>query len=321
MKVLKANHEVWSEPVSDIDCTDTFCSYKGQRDKSTSRILRCLCGCASSQKSKQSKHLNKGTTVKMGVKSNDSVIYETFGMRICTKELSLENGIHTYSHVVQNVTENGPAAKMGIRDGDEVILIDGLHFAPYFSHPQVTELFRNIKIDGKTTFALLLHRHKRSLRFISSVLWVATSAVLAPDKLDTGMRPTVIEKEIRKSRKVVYCSESNSLYQISGEQKFLEICNNNVTASVMTGTDLDKYKIIRKMTRISRARGDIPTYTYESALSDILKKQFINIDGAKIVLQTTPVWFNMKMEGNNINFKKKGQYLAYANTEDRKSVV
>lgn len=317
MKVLQTNYEVRSEPKAGLDRKDTCLRHKDRTNKITSRgsSLRHLLCCTSNQEREPVSILERGTTVKMGVECDDSLVYETFGIRICTKELASEDGTCACSHTVQKVIKNGPADKMGIRKGDEVILINGLHFAPYLSHSELLELFRDIKIDGTTTLALVLNRRSRSLGIFSSVLWVDTSAVLAPDKLSTGKQPTVINEQIHRIKDAVYNSKSENLYQISGAQKFLEICNNAVSAGVMTGTDSDKNKAILRTTRISRTKGDITSFTYESTLSDTSKKQFINIVGAEIVLQDTSAWFNMKMNGDDIHFKMENRYLAYDETD------
>ncbi|XP_045200528.2 uncharacterized protein LOC123554442 [Mercenaria mercenaria] len=240
-------------------------------------------------------------------------IKEEFEATLRTYERRQKDGSRYYRHFLIDILENGPAGLMRIEDYDELLVLDDDE-VPDKSHNEVLGLFRNVKVDGQTRFALVIRR-KPTRKWI----WIETSAILAPGSPPISEGQPVVEKaKFKKSDNKYVEMTTKNRYKIRGTQLFLDIKNQQVTADVASGTVNDSTKIICKHERYWQdCEGQV---YFDAALCDESGKNYIGV-GSKneIIVKNEPEWFQMQKTASDIKFKvkEKDLYLGYNRQHDQ----
>lgn len=238
----------------------------------------------------------------------DTEFGDEFGAELWT--FITQQGRTVYKqHFLVDVKPGGPAAKMKISSNDELVLLNG-RFVPDLDHGEVLNLFKNVTVDGRTRFKLVLRRLVQE-RSKKEWEWIETSAVLSPDSpRDKDKYPEVKAEKCNVIRSNIFEEEEVCWFKTSNKQQhYLDIKNNSVVANVMTGTDTDKSKRIKKKVRIHIMPGKTqPGMT--AALFCEINSKYIVINKDQVSLDETPMYFDIGQTSDNIFFKNSDKYLA-----------
>ncbi|XP_060604320.1 uncharacterized protein LOC132757144 isoform X2 [Ruditapes philippinarum] len=241
----------------------------------------------------------------------DKPMGDEFGARLITFRDNRKDGSPYYRHFLERIVQNGPADQMRIDDRDELVLVNE-KFAPQFTHDAVCDMFRRVKVDGKTRFTLVIRRIQENRK--RKWEWIETSAILAPDKT-IEEHPTIENlkfKELESDE--IEFPISQHLYKVPQTQQYLDVCDGSVKLGVMKGNKSDRSKVIWKKAKYWQDNNDDIHINFAAALVDYTKKWYIAIDGGKIVLKKEPYWFKMITIGGKIRFQADDVYLGYDTT-------
>lgn len=262
--------------------------------------VKCFCAIL-----KRSKRPDAESGIRIPHSKADTPEGDDFGALLGTfEEKRKDRGVY-YRHILVKVNPHGPAAQMRLETNDELVLING-DFTPYETHEETLGLFRDVKVDGKTRFTLVIRRLDEDKEWE----WIETSAILSPDK-DHEHLPDVkpvAYKQVRSEQ--IEVPKAEYLYKAPGTQKYLDICDGKVSIDILNGSDTDRTKIIWK--RAKYWMDNDGHIDYAAALKDITETWYIGVnEQSQIVLCKEPVWFKMIKQGSKVRFQFKETYLGY----------
>ncbi|XP_053404059.1 uncharacterized protein LOC123555504 isoform X2 [Mercenaria mercenaria] len=208
---------------------------------------------------------------------------DDFGAQLCTYIEHLEYGKIYYRHFFEKVEPHQPASDMRIQVDDELVLLHGV-FVPAMPHMNMLNLFRHVKVDGKTRFSLIIRRKLTKQKWE----WIETNAVLSPKKRKVSPAVADLKYEELEGDKTDYRPMSKHLYKVSGTDKYIDICDGKARIGFMNDGS-NKTKIIWKHPRFLQVdtEGHID---FATTLCDLTKKWYIAIDQKDQIVVTNCIW-------------------------------
>lgn len=218
-----------------------------------------------------------------------------------------------FQHFLCNIKPGSPADRMKFQEKDEIIIFhdkttsDSKYdvFAPEQNHAKIVELFRKIKVDGKTRFSLVVRR-KTGRK--GDWDWLKISALLCPDVQHRFYHDPTIQ-DVRSD---IIQRKCHCLLEVSDNniQKFVDIRRSGINFSVPKYDKKASVVAITEKSTINPDTGKLDKIL--ASICSIDETDYVNISPTgDVVIQPNPVWFQCEKAGSDICFIYQDKFLAF----------
>ncbi|XP_053404064.1 uncharacterized protein LOC123554441 isoform X2 [Mercenaria mercenaria] len=216
------------------------------------------------------------------------------------------------------INADGTASEMKLKNDDEIVLMNGDVFAPSITHNEALQIFLKIKVDGRSSFKMVIRRKKvPGCCGGSGWTWIELSTTFTLKREIEHPIKVVTQSQLLRRNRMEMSFNSLYLYKIQGTQRYITIDNGHVYTDTLAGDESDMTKRLLKHEIVSQYRNE--DFSFTVALSDHTRSWFIADDKkGRIVLRRKPCWFGFTCAGGIVTFKtKRRNYLAYDHTNNQ----